>query len=517
MATRLNSNDTSTAMAWEQVVGVAPTTGDYRALDLNSYSDAGASYENTARSVMDGDRQLLKGAQTSKTAAFGYNIDNTILNTAPQVAAFMWKAPREQANTRSIVALSPFSAVVPATVTAWSGAAFTVSGSGTNFSAGDIIVCEDMVNNRFPLVVSAATATTVTAAPVTGGTAPVALGTRPDARLVKVGKVCPVAVTLAATAANATLTLASGTWAALGLFGVGDWIFVGGDDAANRFTATDPFYARVSAINGLILTLDTTTRAIVGDTCSALHVYLATQCTNGKTLASMTHNRYLGLDPDNKHMREVITGCMANEMSINSTEKALVTQDFSFIAMDAEYPLLDDVENTALQARIIPPPTTDAINTSTDVVRQRMSVLKIAQMNTAEIHSFVQELNVSVTNNLSEDTAMGHVGNVGATAGDFGVTGNATLYFNSTAALNAIKCNCTVGLDMIYARKNAGIIVDIPELTLSGDGIQVEKGASIKLALDQNAFKSRFGYTMNYVIFHYLPNAAMPAQTACNC
>lgn len=517
MANRINSNVTFTAYAWEQVQGLEPPVGDYRTLDLNTYSDAGASYENTTRAVMTGDRQLLKGAQTSKEASFGYNIDNTILNTLPQVAAFMFNKPKEQPNTRSIVAGSVFNPSYGGTITSFDGSVIVVSAGGAVFKAGDLVVIEDGINNRVPLQVSAATATEINVTKLNADDAIAPLGTVADRRVTKVGFIAGGAVTLASTAASATLTLAAGSWLDQGIV-AGEWIFVGGDDAASRFAATDAFYARVSAVTATVLTLDNTTRALPSnDTCAALQVFVGTMCVNGKTMATATHSRYLGVDPDGKHMREVMTGCMANEMAINTNEKSFVTQDFTYIAMDALYPLLTDVEEAAILARTLPPVNSEVINTSTDVVRQRMAVYKVASMNTAEIHSFVQELNLSVTNNLTEDTAQGHIGNVGTTAGDFTVTGTATLYFNSTAALNAIRCNCTVGLDMIFARKNSGLVIDMPELSLSGDGVQVEKGSSIKLALDQNAFKNRFGFTMSYTAFHYLPDVAMPSQGTCDC
>lgn len=517
MVSRINSNITHTAYVWELVQGTTPTTGDYHTLDLNTYSDAGATYENTTRSVMTGDRRVRKGAQTSKAAALGFNIDNTILNTLPQVASFLFDAPREKANTKSIVYGSIFQPLAGASVTSYDGTKITVSAGGAVFAAGDIVIIEDGVNNRVPMLVSAATATEITAAKIDATDVVYPLPARTDKRVVKVGAVAASTVTLTSTAASAVLTLASGTWASFG-FNVGEWAFFGGDDVATRFAATDPFYGRVVAINGASITLDTTTRAMpASDTCNTLHVYLTTMCIDGSTMATTTHSRYLGVDSNNMHMREVISGCMPNEMTINSNEKSFVTQDMSYIAMDATYPLLDNTAENALLARTLPPVVSDVINTSNDVVRQRLSVLKLGQMNTAEIHSFVQELNITIANNLSEDTAMGHAGNVGSTAGDFNATGTATLYFNSTAALDAIRCNCTVALDMIYARKNSGVVIDIPELSLSGDGIQVEKGSSIKLSLDQSAFLNRFGYMMSYSVFHYIPDAAMPSQGTCDC
>lgn len=517
MAQRINSNITFTAVAWEQVQGLAPISGEYRMLDLNTYSDAGATYENTTRAVMSGDRQLLKGAQTSKTAAFGYNVDNTILNTLAQVSAFMFNAPKEQPNTRSAVAGSIFVPSLGGTITSYDGSAIVVSAGGAVFANNDIVIVEDGVNSRVPLKVSAATATNITVAKLNASDTVLPLSSAADRRVTKVGFVAGGTVTLATTAASATLTLGTGSWLTHGIT-AGQWLFIGGDSAASRFAATDAFYGRVASVTATILTLDNTTRPLPStDTCAALQVFLGTMCINGKTMATTTHSRYLGVNPDGKHMREVITGCMPNEMTINTNEKSFVTQDFSYIAMDSTYPLLTDVEETAMLARILPPSVSDVINTSTDVVRQKLTVLKLAAMNTAEIHSFVQELNLTVNNNLTEDTAQGYMGNVGSTAGDFTATGTATLYFNSTAALDAIRCNCTVSLDMIYARKNSGLVVDMPELSLSGDGIQVEKGSSIKLSLDQSAFKNRFGFTLSYTVFHYIPNMAMPSQGTCDC
>ena len=125
---------------------------------------------------------------------------------------------------------------------------------------------------------------------------------------------------------------------------------------------------------------------------------------------------------------------------------------------------------------------------------------------------------MNVNNNLTLDDAQGVLGAIGASAGDFTATGSMQVYLVSSKIREAIRCNCTAALDIICARKNAGYVLDIPALTLSNGSINVEKGQSVTIDLEQSAFESARGYTVSYTSFHYIPNVAMPkGSTGCDC
>jgi len=522
MPDRIESRITRTDATPEKVVGTLPSgaTAKWRPLDLNSYSDASVSYDSQARAVMTSGRRLKKGTQTDKTINFGYNIDNTGDNVFAQVCAFMFNAPTEPYTTRSI--LDGSVAVSTAAVAITAKAAGTITAASTlvgKVAADDIVVLQDGVNDRVPLKVTGAVTTAVPVAVLNAGTAlDVATALPNDARLIKVGKVFTESLSLQGATDKVTLTATTTNWSTLGLR-VGQWVHVGGDNAF--FASTEPFYARISAIAGLVLTFDTTTRAIGTSAVTATNVelFIGSFVFDGDTTISFSHARYFGKGDDNKHIRELYTGCIPAEMAINLDEKSFVTCDFTYNCMDGYTQTYTDAEHAAQFATNYPEYSGAAISTVTDIVRQRLAVQKAGLVNPSAIHGFIKNGTINVNNNLTMESAQGVLGSVGAAAGDFEATGSITTYFVSTAALEAIRCNCTVGMDLICARANAGFVLDVPEMTLGNGALNIEKGQSVTIDLDQAAFgSSKFGFTMSYTNFNYLPNKAMPAgKTGCNC
>lgn len=519
MPTRIESRITKTDVVPEAVLGTMPSgaTAKWRTLDLNSYSDANVSYEQTARSVMTAGRGLKKGAQTDMTANFGYNIDNTGDNVLAQMCAFLYNTPRET-TTRSI--LNGAAAVSQVANAIVSSTATTITATTTlaaTLAANDIIILVDGQNNRIPLKVVSVATVTVTFAVLNATDVFSPVATMPaDARIVKVGRVFTESLTLTGFTDKVTLVAATTAWSTFNLK-VGEWIHVGGD---NTFFATaQPFYARISAISGTTLTFDATTRPISTTAANAtnVEVFYGTFVTDGSTVTSFTHARYFGKDDDGKHMRELYTGSIPSEMALNLEEKALVTCDFSYMCLGGSTEVMDDATHAAQFATVYPEYKGEAMNTATDIVRQRM-VIQQGTVNPAAIHGFIKNGTINVNNNLTLDSAQGVLGAIGASAGDFTATGSITAYFVSAKMRDAIRCNCTVSMDLIAARKNSGFVMDMPAFTLGNGAITAEKGSSVTIDLDQAAFESTKGYTLSYTNFHYLPDSAMPTGTSgCDC
>lgn len=518
MPTRIESRETRTDVAPEAVVGTIPNgaTALWRTLDLNSYSDAQVEIESQARSVMTSSRGQRKGTPTDLTASIGYNMDNTGDNVLPQICGFMFNTPVER-TTRSV--LHGAAAIALAENKLVSATATTITAtSALTFAAGDIIVLVDGTNNRVPLKVASVAAAVVTFEVLNAGNVFVPPATMPrEARIVKVGRVVAEQLTLTGFADKVTLSAATLDWSTLGLQ-VGEWIHVGGDN--QFFASTEPFYARISAVAGTLLTFDATTRpvSLAAEDATNVEVFYGTFVKDGGKTVSFTHARYLGKDDANKHMREWFTGSIPSEMSFNLEEKSILNCDFTYTCLSGKVEALDDATHAAQFANVLPEFKGDAISTVTDIYRQRLVIPKLGTVNPAAIHGFIKSGTVNVNNNVSLDSAQGVLGAIGATAGDFTATGSLEVYFTSTALSEAIRCNCTVAMDLICARKNSGFVLDMPALTLGNGAISVEKGQSVKIALDKTAFESERGYTLSYTSFNYLPASAMPeGTTGCDC
>lgn len=507
-------------VAPESSLGVFPVGAEWRKLDLNSYSDAGATYETATRSVMDGKRRARKGKQSSREVSFGYNIDMTKSNVAAQVASFLYGKPKEKYTTRSIVAGSILTTIATNPITGMTDTTVTLTNApaANSLVAGDIFVIEDGVNDRVPLVFVSIATKTITFSLLNATDAINLVGRASDARLVKVGvRAAAADLVLASTATTATLTTTALDFTTMGL-SVGEWIFVGGDNTANRFAATPAFYARIAAVSAKVLTFDTTTSPIVADAGAgkSVAIFFGTFITDGDTLSSYTHTRRLGKDDAGKEIVEVFTGCVPNELSINFGESEFVNLDMGYMGIDYKPSSVDTATYNATYAKVKEPTDEEAFHTSTDVYRQRLAV-NANKLNTAAITSFVQEGSLSITNNISGDTRQGKIGAFDFSTGDFGLSGSLTAYFVSIDALDAIRCNCTVGMDIILATKNTGSVIDVPAFTMGGS-VDVEANTSVKLSLEQEAFSSKFGFVIGYTSFAYLPTIAMPEGTSdCTC
>jgi hypothetical protein len=77
-------------------------------------------------------------------------------------------------------------------------------------------------------------------------------------------------------------------------------------------------------------------------------------------------------------------------------------------------------------------------------------------------------------------------------------------------AVQAVRNNSDVTLDVIMAKSNAGQVYDLPLIALGNGRLQVDKDQAITLPLDTMAAAGATGYTMSLTNFPYLPTAAMP-------
>jgi len=93
-------------------------------------------------------------------------------------------------------------------------------------------------------------------------------------------------------------------------------------------------------------------------------------------------------------------------------------------------------------------------------------------------------------------------------AGTFEVGGSMTAYFADVAAVQAVRNNEDITLDLILVKDNKGLLFDVPLLALGDGRLSVEQDKAIELPLETNAAESAFGYTLLFQSFAYLPDRA---------
>ena len=100
------------------------------------------------------------------------------------------------------------------------------------------------------------------------------------------------------------------------------------------------------------------------------------------------------------------------------------------------------------------------------------------------------------------------LGNFDINIGVFDVGGSVTAYFQDVRAVNAVRDNEDVSMDLIMVKNNMGIVWDVPLMALGNGMVAVEQDQAITVPLDTMAAQSSVGHTLMYVNFPYLPNAA---------
>lgn len=520
---RISARQTFAAQAVESEEGVE-ASAPYRIIDLNTYSDVGSSFEASTREVMVRGRRPVKGSQTSRSDAFGYNIDNTVRNVEPQVAAFMYKMPEKFRSTHHFLAGHPLVDTQSSSFTVTGTNSITVdTPQSISLVANEIVAVLDGTNDRNPQVVTAFDTGVLSVTPLIAGKTLLSSGAHDPAtanvEVRVVGAIIGAGASIQGFADRVELTYAAYDLSAQ--LQVGEWVFIGG--AGKNVGSNEPFYARVSRIDAASskIIFDATTRPITttaSNLDAATPLFRGAFLHDGEDTITLTNMRNLSKDKDDKTQVEVVRGCFASEMAINVSERSFVNMDFTFIGSETRYSRLTDSAYNAKYGTIIDAFKDAPVNTSTDVYRQRLVVDKVGTINTAAIHGLVQEFNVTLNNNLTEDTGIGLLGNDGTSVGSVGASGTMTAYFVDLAILEAVRCNCTASVDIICARKNEGFVLDVPALTLSSNGLTVSNDSAVTIDVDKAAFESKYGFVLSYTSFAYLPDEAMPPDASdCDC
>jgi len=316
----------------------------------------------------------------------------------------------------------------------------------------------------------------------------------------------------------ATLTGGTGAASFLDLgFVPGEWVFVGGDDVATAFTQTSstnrPGYARVSAVTNSSLTLDDTTWTPQTDagTSKTIQLFFGTVIRNEPLSADIVTRSYnfertLGHD-DVGVQAEYLEGGIANEMKVNFPEGDKLNVDLSIVALDAT--TRTGTQGIKTGTRVAAPGET-AFNTALDLYRVKMAIHDETAMNQDALFGFVESADLDIKNNAAPVKALGVLGAIDVSVGNFESSGTVTALFSTVEALAAIRANADIGLNFIAARANGGMVFDTPLLGLDTSGLAVALNTAIKLPLNATGAQNIHGFTALSDWFPYLPNVAMP-------
>lgn len=503
MAVKQDSNVTGLRFAEQTALGTLPGSPVWYPLEPNSYDDFGGELRRVARNPINPTRQRKKGTIVDLDASGGFNQDLTMGNATRILQGFLFADVREKATNIPMNG----SAVVCTSVTA-ADDKYNFGADPGAFAAGDLFLASGFTitgNNGLKVVTSTDADDVTVAAGLTDETPP------SDAKLQVVGR--QLGSGTSAIALNGDLVRLTDSATNLTTLGLlaGEWIFIGGDGANLRF-ADNQGYARISAIAAGYLEFDKvtwtpSTEAGTGDT---IQIFFGSVIRNEPDKADIVRRLYnvertLGED-DNGEMSEYLEDAVPNELTINVPEADKVTMDMSFIA-------LNNAQRTgAVGVKSGSRPDAvgeDAINTSSDFARLSLSLVSTTDATVTPLFGFCQEMSITVNNNVSPLKAIGTLGGFETNTGGFDVSGSMTVYFADVEAVQAVRDNADVTLDMVIAKANKGIILDLPLVGLGDGRLNIEQDQAIKLPLETNAAESAFGYTMLMNFFPYLPTLAM--------
>jgi hypothetical protein len=510
---KIDSNVVGLRVANESTIGVLPGSTIWDAAEPNSYGDFGGSVTTIARNTINDSRQKKKGVVTDIEAQASFEADFTQDSHEKLLPGLFYAAYRKKADIENLTADTEISDVLTST--------FTVASGGAAFLAGDLLWGAGFTNsgNNGLFNVASSTGTTIVVDEALTTEATVPLG----AKLTVVGHLLGSAEldVDVSTGPLPRLLRASGTkdFTDFGLL-PGEFIFVGGDNATNKFvTAANNGFARVRSVTATYIELDKSSATMVNETGTSLEIQLffgqLLKNEVGSEIVRTTFQleRQLGAPDDSlpaQIQAEYVEGAILNEMTLTipSAEKIITEMNFTantHSTVDGPTSLKTGTRPTLVSGA--------AFNTSSDVTRIRMSTVSSTDSFPTALFAFVMDMSLTVNNNVGRNQAIGTIGNFEQTAGTFEVGGELTAYFTKVSAIAAVQANNDITLDVVLAKNNAGYVFDIPLITLSGGLAQVELNEPVKLPLTQEGADavdvvSTMRHTMSIVKFRYLPTAA---------
>lgn len=508
MADKVDSNITGLRFAEEASLKVLPGTAGVDAvwwpLEPNSYKDFGGQTATVARNPINPSRQRKKGVTTDLDASGGFVQDLTTNNSTRLLQGFFFADAREKKNTAPLSgAAIPLTSAVASTKKY--GAA---SGMGT-FISGALVYASGfgVAANNGLKTLSAVSATDVTTIEALTDEATPPAG----AKLQTVGFKFPAAsVAITIVGGLPRLTSATIDLATLGLI-PGEWIFVGSDGGVGNAFLNNNGFARINVATATYLEFDKVSWTPLAEAATGLTISIFTGLvikneSSALLIKRRTYNieRTLGNDSDGT-MSEYLVGAVPNELTVNIPTADKVTMDMSFVAVDNEQRtgLVGVKAGTRMTL-----PVADAFNTTNDFSRIKLSLVTPTSAAPVPLFTYATEISLSLKNNVSPNKAIGVLGAFDTSTGTFEIGGKLTAYFGNITAVQAVRDNSDVTIDMAMVKNNSGLLWDIPLLSLGDGRLNIEQDQPITLPLDTNAAESKFNHTLLFMSFPYLPDVA---------
>ena len=476
----------------------------WRGVEVAEYGDFGDELTNERPDRISGSRQLQKAATTEIQAQAAFTSNMTQSTMRDFIQGLLYAATRQKPTTNSLNGDEPIEVVSVGDDEIEVGV-----NQGSRFQVGNIVAgegFENASNNKKPFVVSAIASDTLTVNGIEASN----LSERFELSVVG-HQFAAGDLEVVVSGALVDLTSTTADLTTLGL-NVGEWIFVGGDGSDTRFDQGNG-YARIKSISTNAIRLDQIGWVGVESEVAAtktISLYFGNYTRNENEAELIKRHSYqfervLGADQIGLQS-EYMIGQIANELSIEFPENEYVKCEFGFLGIDAEY--RDGAEGLKEGSRVAAP-REDVYNSGDHIRQMILYVHDETRIRPRPVFGFVQEATLEINNNASIATRIGKLGGFDMNVGDFEVSGDITAYFTTVEAKRAIRNNADIGFNTIGAFDNSGWVFDIPLLSLSGGGLNVESNEPVLIELEKQAAENENGYTLSHTYFPYLPTVAM--------
>jgi hypothetical protein len=510
---KIDSNVTDLRYREETSPGVVDS-GVWTGMEPNSYSNFGATLTLLARESLSATRQRKKGVVVDLEAAGAFNTDLTQTNLTDILQGFFCAALRKKDETAC------------ATVTGGATDDFTVANPlGSEYVSGDLLFAsgfDDAANNGLHQVNGSAGTTVSVTSNLVDAAAQSGI-------LRRVGYVFAAGdLEMVVSGTLPTLVTATKDFTQLGLV-PGEWIFIGGDSASDRFfNSENNGFARVRSVAANALELDKMQDTAVADDGTdtgagganlALKIFFAPRILKDESdptlVIEKTYQleRSLGVPDDASPAQiqsEYLIGAYGNECTFNFGTADKVTCDLSFLALDHETYTGAEGRKAGTRPAV---EDANAFNTNSTVTFAKLALVSSSDENVSELFAGIEEVKLTINNNLQANKALGVTGAFCVSKGFFSVSGTIQAYFNNVEAIRSVIDNEDVTFHYHLVRDNAGISFDLPLIAL-GDGsptVEVNNPVKIPLTFEASSGAQAFedyDHTLMLCFWDYLPTAA---------
>lgn len=468
----------------EAAFGVTPTSPAFQNLRVTG-STLQPNIDTVESQELRTDRQIPDQTTTAVRASGDLNVElsfNALDDIIEEVMQSAWGAKPNIANTGAGTPISGLS-----TTTA------TVASGGAAFLAGMIVQTSGFAlaaNNKTAVVASSSGTTvvfpsstfTADASPQAGATLR-AVGFQGGS-----GDITATATGLGSTTLDFTT---------LGL-AAGDWIKIGGTAAGTKFaTAANNDFVRLTGVAAHALTCDNLPASWATDSGSGktISVFFGEALANSTVLWTSTIERVFSDQATPTY--EYFTGSVTNALSLNFSAGQIITGAASFVCKSASY-------NTsrASGATDLAPPAYSVLNATSHFGRIGLSGAAVTGPN------YISSASLSINNNVQPAMAVGSLGAVGMSNGDFNATGTLNAYFGDTTLLANLLNNSAVSLNFRVTNNNGAketYLIDLPTVKLTSGAVNdVAKNRPVMQAIGFRAVRdATLGYTSKVTRFWY--------------